>query len=291
MYSCFSRSFFAAALATCVLTWVMAAPVGAGETGRGDSGDTVIAIVDGERIHLSDLDLALGMLPPEYQTMPVELIYSALLDQLVDSKLIETAGRRENLQNGREVRGRMKKAENRIIQKVYLSQYVEPRLTERWLRAHYDEFVETTLQHEEIRARHILKETKAQAEEIIRELENGADFAELAKRESIAPEAVKGGDLDYFTRDEMVPEFSEVAFAIETGSFSEKPVRTSYGWHVIKVEDRRRIEPPSFEEARTEVRTGLAQKILGELVAELRKKATIRLFRLDGSPMSDGSGN
>ncbi|MGB7079298.1 MAG: peptidylprolyl isomerase, partial [Xanthobacteraceae bacterium] len=131
---------------------------------------------------------------------------------------------------------------------------------------------------EEVHARHILVPTEDEAKEIEAELKNGADFATLAKEKSKDPGAADGGDLGYFTKDQMVPEFSAAAFKLDKGQISD-PVHTQFGWHIIKVEDKRIKPTPTFDELKTQLENYVAHKAQAELVASLRKDATIE--RLD----------
>ncbi len=278
---------FQAVLAAACL---MAAPVFADEHGAdehgGDGGEKnpVLATVNGEEIHRSDVDLARSMLPERYQGVPLEIIYSSLVDQVIDSKLVEEMGRKEGLESDPVVVERIKEAAARIIQQAFLTRYVSERLTEEALRAYYDELVGDEKARKQVRARHILVETEGEALELIDELESGADFEELAREKSIAPEGAKGGDLGYFSLDQMVPEFAVAAFTTPPGEMTPMPVQTSYGWHVIKVEDSRLLDPPEYEDILSDLESGLSKKIMGDLVAAQRRQAEIVFFNLDGLP-------
>ena len=134
-----------------------------------------------------------------------------------------------------------------------------------------------------MRARHILVKSEDEAKAVIKELDGGADFAKLASEKSIGPSKAQGGDLDYFGRGQMVKEFEDAAFGLEAGAYTETPVRTQFGWHVIKVEDKRKSEPPTFEEAESALGQEMSQEIAEALMRELTEKATIQRFELDGS--------
>ncbi len=249
--------------------------------------EQVVAIVNGEKLYRADLDVAIRMLPSQYQKMPIDIVYPALVDQVVEAKLVEEEGRKNGFLDKADVQASLKRAEGRIIQQAYLTSYVEDNLNEESMRVHYKELMETAEPREEVHARHILVSDEAQARDIIAELANGGDFVEIAREKSVGPEAANGGDLGFFSADQMVPEFAEAAFALEPGATSEAPVRSSYGWHVIKVEDRRVVGPPTFEEAQNEVATSLSKIIIGKMIADLRDGAKIEVFNLDGTPMKD----
>ena len=133
-----------------------------------------------------------------------------------------------------------------------------------------------------MRARHILVQTREQAMEVIGRLQKGEDFAALAKSVSTGPSGKRGGDLGYFTAERMVPPFSKAAFATRPGSFTEKPVKTQFGWHVIKVEDKRTQKPKSFDEVKNKLRNQISKDLADAVVAELRKTADVQTFGPDG---------
>ena len=132
-------------------------------------------------------------------------------------------------------------------------------------------------------ARHILVASEADAIAIIAELKKGGDFAAIAKSHSSDPAAAEGGDLGWFKQGDMLPEFSAAAFALKPGEVTDKPVHTSYGWHVIRVEERRVAAPPSFEQARDELRSHMIQEGVQKLVANARAGVKVEKFNADGS--------
>jgi peptidyl-prolyl cis-trans isomerase C len=248
-------------------------------------GNPVVARVDGTELRLSDVEAAQHNLPPQAQKLPLEQIYPMLLDRLVDGMLITEAGRKEHLDRDPEVQDRLKHYEDRLIQEAYINRAVKPAETEDGLRTRYQTFLKEKPAHEEVHASHILLATEAEAKSVIAELDKGADFAALAKKYSKDPGAESGGDLGYFGHDDMVKEFSDAAFALPKGQYSKTPVKTEFGWHVIKVEDRRTGKPPSFEEAREQLSRDLAHEIIDAKLHDLRGAAKIEEFGLDGKPL------
>ena len=247
--------------------------------------NTVVARVDGTALHLSDVEAAQQNLPPQAQKLPLEQIYPMLLDRLVDGALITEAGRKEHLEQDPELQVRLKRYENRLIQEAYLNQAIKAAQTEDQLKARYQTFAKDTAGREEVHAQHILVKTEDEAKSVIAELDKGADFGELAKKYSTDPSASSGGDLGYFGHDDMVKAFTDAAFALSPGRYSKTPVKTEFGWHVIKVEDRRAGKPPSFEEAREQLSRDLAHEIIDAKLQELRSAAKIEEFGLDGKPL------
>jgi peptidyl-prolyl cis-trans isomerase C len=248
-------------------------------------GNTVVARVDGTELHLSDVEAAQQNLPSQAQKLPLDQIYPMLLDRLVDGMLITEAGRKDHLDEDPDVQLRLKRYEDRVIQEAYLNRAIKDAETEDRLKARYQTFVKEKAAHDEVHARHILVKTEGEAKSVIAELDKGADFATLAKKYSTDPGAASGGDLGYFGHDDMVKEFAEAAFALPAGQYTKTPVKTEFGWHVIKVEDHRVSTPPSFDDARQEVSQLVARDVVDAKLKELRSSAKIETFGLDGKPL------
>ena len=246
---------------------------------------TVVARVDGVALRLADLEAAQQGLPPQARKLPLEQIYPILLDRLVDGELITEAGRKDHLEQDADLQTRLKRYEDHLIQQAYIERAIKAADSEDQLKARYQKFVQEKPAREEVRARHILVKTEDEAKSVIAQLDKGADFAALAKKYSTDPGAASGGDLGYFTRDEMVPAFAAAAFALPAGQYTKTPVKTEFGWHVILVEDHRAKKPPSFEEAREEVANLAARDVIEAKLKELRVGAKIETFGLDGKPL------
>ena len=245
--------------------------------------DPVVATVNGSSVHRSEVLRVKETLPDQYKSYPMRLLYPMLLDQIINSRLVAAKGRRENLQNDREVRRQMAVIEDRVIQDVFLNRHAAEKVTDDALRARYVEFLRENPAQEQVHARHILLEDEATAKAVIAEIQGGADFADVAKKRSTGPSAAQGGDLGFFGRGDMVPEFSEAAFGLEAGALTETPVQTKFGWHVIKVEERSLSASRSFEDVREELVAELSREAVRDLVQELRDGAEIERFNLDGS--------
>jgi peptidyl-prolyl cis-trans isomerase C len=136
---------------------------------------------------------------------------------------------------------------------------------------------------QEVHARHILVETEDEAKAVAEELKKGADFAELAKKKSKDPGASDGGDLGFFTKDQMVPEFSTVAFALEPGKISD-PVKSQFGWHIIKVEEKRNRKAPEFDQVKSQIETYVTRKAQADYVAKLRESAKVERMDQAANP-------
>ena len=243
------------------------------QTTSGD--DAVVATVNGEQIRRTEVLMFHRTLPSQYQNVPLTQIFDDLLTNLIHRKMIVQAARAEGMDKSAEVRRRVAFFFDGVLQEMYLGRAVATALTEDRLRAAYERMLRLTPPQEEVRARHILVEKREAARDLIEKLGAGADFATLAQRHSKGPSATSGGDLGYFGRDQMVPEFAEVAFALQPGAFTKKPIQTKYGWHVIMVEDRRASQPPSFEESAPQISRDESRAVVAALVDQLMKDAKI----------------
>jgi peptidyl-prolyl cis-trans isomerase C len=245
--------------------------------------DPVVARINGKELRRSDVTAVQKTLPPQAQQMPIEMIYPMLIEQMVSQQLITEAGRKEKLDQSPELKAKLARYEERLVQEAWLTREVEKAASEEKLKEKYEQFVKENPPKEEVSARHILVEKEDDAKAVIRDLDKGGDFAKLAKERSKDPAAATGGDLGFFAREEMVPEFSEAAFKMKKGEYTKAPVKTQFGWHVIRVEDRRTAAPPTFEESREELANQMARDVVNTKVTELRKDAQIETFELDGS--------
>jgi peptidyl-prolyl cis-trans isomerase C len=246
--------------------------------------DPIVATVEGAPLRRSDILAVQQQLPPQFQQVSIEVLFPLLVERLIDAKLIAGAGRKDKLDQDADVKRRIAQFEERVVQETYLTQRIGKMVTPRAVRARYDKFVKDNPPKEEISARHILVATEAEATKIIGEIKGGADFAKIAGDRSIDPAGKQqGGSLGYFAREDMVAEFSEAAFKLKDGEVTLAPVKTQFGWHVIKVEGRRQVSP-SFEEMQEQLASEMQQETVTQVVAELRQGVTIERFNLDGTP-------
>ncbi|HER27738.1 MAG TPA: peptidylprolyl isomerase [Rhodospirillales bacterium] len=249
--------------------------------------DPVVATVDGKQILRSDVDAARQRLPEKFKALPFEAVFGFLVNSLIDSKLVVAEARKIKLDESEEFKRTLARIEEQVLERTFLAAYIENRITEQDLKVRHQEMIKNATVQDEIRARHILLETEAQAREVIAELVGGADFAELAKSRSKGPSGKSGGDLGYFGKGQMVEAFSTAAFALEKGAYTREPVQTQFGWHVIKLEDRRKVEPISFADAEPQLRQELSQQIGADFLQNIRQAATVERFNADGSVMKE----
>jgi peptidyl-prolyl cis-trans isomerase C len=248
-------------------------------------GDPIVARVNGAVIHRSDLDLMRANLPPQVQQEAPDQLYPKLLNQLIALDLAAEAARKAKMNDDPRFKQMAALQDNELLANGYFAQLARKEITEAKLREEYAQYIKQASPHEEVHARHILVPTEDEAKAIIAQLNKGADFATLASEKTTDPAGkTSGGDLGYFGEKDMVPEFAKAAFALKPGQFTQTPVKTQFGWHVIKVEDRREAKPPTYEEVAPQLARQMAQQLADAKIKELASVAKIEVFNPDGTP-------
>ncbi|SIQ64462.1 peptidyl-prolyl cis-trans isomerase C [Rhizobium sp. RU35A] len=238
--------------------------------------DAVVAKVGGVEIHQSDLDTAMANLSQQYQQLPDEQKKVAALSQIIDIKLVSKKAEAAGLQNSDDFKKRMAYLQERELHNAYLRDQFD-KLKPEEVKARYDKEVAAMPKEEEVHARHILVKTEEEAKDIIKQLDAGKDFVELAKEKSEDTSKSDGGDLGYFTKGRMVPEFEEAAFALQKGQYTKTPVKSQFGWHVIKVEDKRDAQPPAFDQVEPQVRQIVMQEKYSQIIDDAKKDQKVEI--------------
>ena len=245
--------------------------------------DPVVATVNGTPIRQSEVTIALedigGGLPPQLQGPQRE---EYVLSFLTDMALLAKAAEAQKLDQSPEFQQRLAYARTKALMEAMMMQEAKKAVTAEAKRKTYDEFVKSAPAEAEVRARHILVEDETKAKEIAKKAKAGEDFSKLAKENS-KDSADDGGDLGYFTKEQMVPEFAEAAFKLEKGQVSD-PVKTQFGWHVIKVEDKRQKPVPSYEQVEDQVEQYLVRKAQADMVTKLRTDAKVEKTAAPAAP-------
>lgn len=250
-----------------------------------DNKDPVVAIVNGTELRASALMAYRRSLPPQ---MASQVPYEALLDSMINNALIFEQGKKDGTDKDPEVKQALKDIEQQLVVKAWMSKKLKANVNDAAVKQAYDKFLANYKPQEEVHARHVLSDSEEGAKAIIAELKKGADFAETAKTKSKDPSAKQnGGDLGYFAKDEMVPQFADAAFAMQAGQLLDAPVKTQFGWHVIKVEDRRMSTAPAFEQVQPMLREQLAEETADRLLSDMRGKAKVKRFDPEGKPLPD----
>ncbi|MFI5000470.1 MAG: peptidylprolyl isomerase, partial [Reyranellales bacterium] len=245
--------------------------------------DPIVATINGQPVRLSELEVAQQALPPQYRNMPLQSVFPALLDRIIDSKLVVQDGRKNRVGDDPAFKKRMVFVEEQVIQDFWLQREIAKKVTPEKMQQRYAERLKSMPPEEEVHARHILVATEDEAKALIAELKKGAAFDKLAKDKSTdKASGAEGGDLGWFKRSDMVKEFADAAFALKKGELSEAPIKTQFGYHVILLEDSRQAPPPAFEELSEQIREELARETVTAMLTQLRGNAKIEKFAMDG---------
>ena len=244
-------------------------------------GDTVVAKVNGQNITENDLRLAEAELGQELANLPPEVKRRALAEYLIDNTLFSDAAEAEKLGTTPQFEEQMRYLRRRLLREQYFEKSLKATVNEAEAKKIYDARIAEVKPEHEVAARHILVADEAKAKELRAKIVGGGDFAALAKENSTdTGSKEQGGLLGYFSKGQMVPEFEAAAFKLQEGEVSE-PVKTNFGWHIIKLEDRRRKEPPTFDSVKATIMNSLVVRKAQEKAAEFRLKAQVEYVDAD----------
>ncbi len=244
--------------------------------------DAIVFSVNGKDFTNRDLATAAVDFNAELQRIPPAERRDGLIEIMVNMELLAKAGKEEKLDETDEFARRLDQLKTRALRNFYIRKIIHPQITQEKMQERYVEYLARFEPHTEIRARHILLEKEDEAKAVIKELDGGKDFAELAKEKSTGPSGPNGGDLGFFGPDQMVAPFQEAASKLEAGAYSKQPVKTQFGWHVIKVEETRQTKAPAYEQVQAEIGNALFNEMFAERISELRKEAKINIVPLPG---------
>ncbi|MDY6963952.1 MULTISPECIES: peptidylprolyl isomerase [Pseudorhizobium] len=240
--------------------------------------DAIVAKVGEMEIRQSELDLAIANLDPQLQQLPDEQKRVAALSGAIDVKLLAQGAVNEGIRDTEDFKKRMSYITDRELHNSYFRTHVVDAVTEDEVKARYEKEIAALPKQEEVNARHILVKTEEEAKAVIAELDAGKDFAELAKTTSEDSNKSDGGDLGWFAKGRMVPEFEEAAFALEKGAYTKTPVQSQFGFHVIKLEDRRDVQPPAFEQVEPQIRQLVMRDKYLALIAEAKTEQKVEIM-------------
>jgi peptidyl-prolyl cis-trans isomerase C len=238
--------------------------------------DKTVAVVNGHEIKVSEVTIAaediLGQLPD----IPPKLRYPYIVEYLVERHLLAQAAVKEGVADSDEYKRRLALYQAKALRDAYFAQTIVPTVTEEEMKKAYDAESGKAEQTERIRARHIVVASEQEAKQIRGRIETGEKFEELAKQYSLDGSKDYGGDIGYFTAPEMVPEFSKAAFALKPGEVSQ-PVKTDFGWHIIRLEDRKMGGAAPYDQVKTAIRNILLRKKTQEKIIALRLQSKVEL--------------
>lgn len=255
--------------------------------------DEVFATVDGMPITAGDIVVAAEDYARQLGVPPGNVPVPEILNALIDMRLVAKAAEDAGFDDDEVVQKRIAYNRDRVLHNAYLSDGAQKAITNETVKAQFDKEVADFQPQEERHLRHILVETEDEGKQIIADLEAGGDFAEIAGEKSIDPgSASNGGDLDFITRGVTVPEFEEAAFALEVGEITDMPVQTQFGWHVIKLDEKRDSSPPEFASEENRIRSELLREYVTQEIESLRASADIELIEVekpaDAEPQASG---
>ena len=238
--------------------------------------DQELAVLDGNKLTVKQLDDMVATMNPNFARLPIEQRRLVALQLYVDRYALSKAAAEKGLTKTPEFNYLMQIAAQTVLQKLFFQKEVLDKITEAEIKARYRKEVQALPKEEEVHARHILVKTKAEAEALIARLNKGENFEKLAKKSSTDGSAAVGGDLGYFGHGQMVQPFEKAAFALKVGSYTRQPVETPFGWHIIKLEDRRQKQPPKLEEIKEAIRNMIARDHYQEILIKLLPSLNIK---------------
>lgn len=264
--------------------------------------DTVVATVNGQKILKKDVEetieewKAMNALPPNANTVQVS---NMVIQQLINDKLLDDAAKTAKIESSKEYKDRvsdliedqkrqLEMMKRQLPKTMYFEKILKNKVTNEKVKEAYDDFKKKNKGKIEMHARHILVPTEVEAKQVIKDLDKGGDFVSLAKSRSSGPGAQNGGDLGWFLKEDL-GELSEAAFALKSGAYTKTPVKSDFGWHVIKAEEKReRSVPPLEGEVEMYIRNSLSQQEVAKVVTALREKAKIEIYGADGKKAATG---
>jgi len=240
--------------------------------------NAVVATVNGEKLTEADLGLAEGELSQQFAQLPPEQRRAAALSAAIEIRVMAAQAVATGLDKDPEFQRRMAFLQQRALHGEMVEKGVVDKVTDAEVRARYDQEIANTPPVNEVHARHILVKTKEEAVAIIKQLDGGADFQKLANEHTSDPSGkTNGGDLGWFGPGQMVPEFDKAVFALEVGKYTKEPVQSQFGWHVIKLEDKRAKQPPAFDDVKDQAKQAVIRDKYFALVKQLRGAAKVEI--------------
>lgn len=256
------------------------------------SGDVVVARVNGTNIFESDVTLAAqeqGLVDEGISFPKTDARYRGVLDELIDQRLLALDAQSQGLNADREAKIRLAAARERILGNIRVERHLREVVNEASIRRMYEEQAKLAARGDEVRARHILVEEKAKAEELLQALEDGGNFEALAKANSIDEgSAARGGDLGYFTQDMLNGRFTRPVFDAAKGT-RIGPIKSEFGWHIAEILDRRPAPQPSFETLKPKIANFMTFDAIQELLKNLREGADVEIMTDAVAPPVDVS--
>lgn len=249
----------------------------------------LVARVNGQDITKADVQEMLKHMPENFRQFPEDVVAQIALDQMIGERVIDAKIGNSGLDRDPEVQKELANAQKQIIRSIFIEREVKKAMTDERIKKAYDDYSAGFQKVQEVKASHILvsAEDEQKAKDLIKQLDGGADFSKLAKENSLDGSSETGGDLGYFAKEEVVPEFAKAAFETKVGAYTKTPVKSSFGYHIIKVEDKRERPPADFETAKPYLEQEISRQLYNEIVAQWREDAQVERFDEKGNPVKD----
>ena len=244
-----------------------------------DLNKIIAAKVNNHIISAQDVLNAVNTLPENVKTKPISEIYPRIVNELINKHLITKRAYNEKLDLDQNVLNLIQKNKDSILAKYWLNNYLKNETSEENIKIFYNEYVKSFQEYTEVNASHILVKTKNEAISIINKLKSKSQFSDLAKTFSIGPSGKNGGNLGWFSPGQMVKEFEKAAFLIEKGNISQKPIKTKFGFHVIKVNDIRNAKPKKLYEIKKNIIEKITKVSLSKLENKIRKNQDVVIVK------------
>ncbi len=238
----------------------------------------VLAKIGDRTITSGDLDQAMGDMAQQFQSFPEAERRARALDSLIDINVLAIQAEKEGFQNQADIKRRIELLRARTLHNGYFQKKIQPNITEELMKERFEQESAKITPQQEVSARHILVKTEEEAKAIIKDLEAGKDFIELAKEKSTGPSGPNGGDLGFFGPGRMVPEFEQAAFKLEKGAFSKEPVKTQFGFHIIRVDEKRDQPKPTYEQSKQQIRQLMLTEAYGKAIEQSRTEVGVELL-------------
>lgn len=273
--------------ATLTVPGALSQEANSGETPQQlDGANEVVAKVNGYEIRVSEVRMAFDDVIGQLPNLPKKLRYPFVVEFLVERHLLAQLANKEGIADSEDYKRRLAAYQAKALRDSYLAQVISPKVKEEEIRAVYEAESKKVEETERVRARHILVASEKEAQSILDRLNKGEKFEDLAKQYSLDGSKDYGGDLGYFTAPEMVPAFSKAAFELKQGEIS-KPIKTDFGWHIIKLEDRKKGQPQPYDQVKGAIRNVLVRQKVNEALASLKDVAKVEILDEDLKKIAD----